>query len=168
MKTKKQSLRPILQTLVLCASIFLAACGQEDSSKISEDADRDQDVREAMKRIQLAAEHYAADHGTDKYPISIDDEFKSYFPGGQEGSVPAPVGPVNVFTGVNEFPFLGNVKDVHSVRFGPRFSIKRGTIQYCPLNSGKGYAIIGGAHDDKPMMDILNPGQVLVFSNYED
>jgi hypothetical protein len=121
-----------------------------------------------MQRVQLAAEHYAADHNTDQYPVSIDDDFKSYLPGGQEGSVPAPMGPVNVFTGVNQFPELGNIKDVHSVRFGQRFSIRRGTIQYCPLKNGKGYAIIGGAHDDQAMMDVLNPGQVLVFSNFED
>lgn len=147
---------------------FLSACTPENSTNISGDADRDFEVREAMQRIQVAAEHYAADHGTDTYPVTIDDDFKSYFPGGQEGSVPAPIGPVNVFTGVNEYPVLGKIRDVHSARFGERFPVKRGTIQYCPLNNGKGYAIIGGAHDDKAMMDIKNPGQVLVFSNYED
>ena len=152
---------------ILCLQLLICSCG-EDSTKISGDADRDQEVREAMQRIQLAAEHYAADHDTDKYPVSINDDFKTYFPGGQEGAVPAPMGPVNVFSGLNEYPTIGEIKDLNSARYGPRFRIKRGSILYCPLNNGKGYAILGGAHDDMAMMDLLNPGQVLVLSNYED
>ena len=129
---------------------------------------RDREVRESMQRIQMAAEHYAADHGTDKYPVLMDDEFKSYFPGGRDGSVPAPMGPVNVFTGVNEFPSVGSMPSVQAVRSGQRFRMNRGQIKYCPLLSGKGYAIIGGASDGMVLLDEKNPGQVLVLSNLED
>ena len=132
------------------------------------EAQRNTEVREAMQRIQVAAEHFAADHGSDHYPTKIDDEFKSYMFGGQEGVSPAPIGEVNKYTGVGEFPEFGSFKDVHSLRCGPRFPVKRGQIIYSPLQNGKGYAIVGGAGDGKVLLDEKNPGQVLVFSNLDD
>lgn len=128
---------------------------------------RENEVRENMRRTQLAAEHYAGDHGFDRYPIQIDDDFKTYFPGGREGAVPSPIGLVNVFTGANCFPTLGKLKDLHSVRYGKRFAIQPGEVIYSPLD-GKGYLIVGGAADGKVLEDDKNPGQVLVFSNLED
>ena len=107
----------------------------------------DSDVRTAMQRVQWAVEHFAADHGSDVYPSKIDDDFKSYMPGGQDGTRPAPVGPVNVFSGKNEFPKLGEIKDVHAFRHGARIDCEPGQIFYCQLEGGKSYAIYGGAAD---------------------
>lgn len=158
--------------LSIAAILCLSGCNAADLDipRRSPEQQRqlDHEVREAMQRIQIGAEHYAADHGTDHYPTKIDDEFKSYMPGGQEGRVPAPVGVVNVYTGINEFPRIGSIKDVRSVRSGPRFPVNRGQIFYCPLADGKGYAIYGGAGDDKALLDEKNPEQVLLFSNFED
>jgi hypothetical protein len=120
-----------------------------------------------MRNTQVAAEHYAADHGSINYPTSIDDMFKTYFAGGEGGRRPAPVGPVNPFTGENEFPYLGTAraKSAEEIRRSKRIEIQRGKVEYIPLEGGKGYAIIGGAHDDKILLDDLNPGSNLVYSN---
>lgn len=118
-----------------------------------------------MRTVQVAAEKYAANHGGKQYPTTIDDQFKTYFPGGLEGARPAPVGPPNPFSGENEFPKLAARADVEGMRRGTRFELKAGVIEYSPINNGQGYAIVGGAHDGKALMDEHNPDQVLVFSN---
>jgi hypothetical protein len=118
-----------------------------------------------MRAIQLAAEHYAADHGSCNYPQAIDDSFKTYMPGGVAGRTPSPVGPANPYSGINEFPSPGTIKDVHAVRFGRPFPMAAGHIEYTPLKNGESYAVVGGNHDGKSFEDPDNPGQVLVLSN---
>lgn len=148
----------------------LCSCGLNDNPQLDPLIKKQKNdvLREAMQRVQIGAEHYAADHGTDKYPTQMDDEFKSYLPGGREGLLPAPLGVANVFTGANEFPKIGSYKDIHALRFGPRFDIKPGEISYSPIENGKGYIIVAGAADGKALLDDLNPGQVLVFSNFDE
>jgi hypothetical protein len=178
----KRSFRParafgrfglILLTLSLTACASDAPSGFEpagvggESRKIVQDPQRDQELRESMQRVQLAAEHYASDHGSDGYPLTIDDQFKSYFPGGIEGKRPAPIGPVNVYTGVNEFPSLGKIVTVQASRLGGRFPMAPGKIIYAPVDNGQAYAIMGGAGDGLVLMDDKNPGQVLVLTNLE-
>lgn len=156
-----------------CAAVLVltaCACGERDPlmdmepSRIKE---MDKTVRANMRAAQIGAEHYAADHGSVNYPTTIDDVYRSYFPGGTEGRIPSQVGPVNPFTSVNEFPLLGKDmgKSPEEMRHLPRFAIKRGVIEYIPLDGGRSYAIVGGAHDDKCLVDDLNPDQNLVFSN---
>jgi hypothetical protein len=159
------NLLKILLPVIL--GIACVACQMApDAEQQRRDSEMDKRVRENMRTAQIAAEKYAADHGSINYPATIDDDYKSYFPGGIGGKRPAPVGPVNPFTGENEFPALaGVVKDVVSTRDGKRFSLQRGKVFYTPLNGGKSYAIVGGAHDDQAMTDENEPTQVLVFSN---
>lgn len=163
---------------VLLVTLCLSACTSEttgfetagsggEARKIVQDSQRDQELRENMQRVQMAAEHYASNHGSDHYPTVLDDEFKSYFPGGVEGKRPAPVGPVNVYTGVNEFPTFVSVPSVSAIRMGGRFPIAAGKINYAPLDNGSGYAIMGGAGDGQSLMDDKRPEQVLVLSNIE-
>lgn len=142
-------------------------CGQDNELPPERAAEFDKQVRENMRTAQVAAEHHAADHGSINYPTSIDDMYKTYFPGGEGGRHPAPVGPVNPFTGENEFPFIGpaNSKSAEELRRMKRFEVQRGRIVYIPLAGGKGYAIIGGAHDDKILVDDLNEESNLVYSN---
>ncbi len=151
---------------LLC--LGLCNCSLDDESAEDRNKQRERELRENMRRVQVAAEHYAADHGTDNYPKAIDDEFKTYFPGGSEGSVPAPFGTINVFSGANQFPSIKVVSDLHSLRHGPRIPLAPGEICYCPLDNGKAYAIIGGGSDGKALEDDKNPGEVLVFTNLED
>jgi hypothetical protein len=151
--------------ILMAFATVLTSCANGRDWQDDRAAERDEEVRENMRSVQVAAEHYAADHHSVHYPTAIDDDFKTYFRGGVEGQTAAPVGLVNPFTSKNEFPTLGTLDNPVSARSGPRFEIKPGAIQYCPLANGRGYAVVGGAHDGKALMDIFNPGQILVLTN---
>ena len=162
---------PECMLMVFAATICLSGCQRQSDEPPAMDwqtvRSRDMDgvVRQNMRAVQVAAEHFAADHGSNSYPMRIDDAFKSYMPGGNEGQTPSPIGPVNPFSGHNEFPELGLIGDISQTRNGQRFNIAAGSIRYAPLSSGKGYAIVGGAHDGKALMDIYHPNQILVLTN---
>ena len=162
---RRRLFNTILVSLVGGISLIATAgCGQSelDAQKIK---DHESDLRDNMRLVQIAAEHFAGAHGANTYPKNIDGDFKTYFRGGVEGKTSAVVGLVNPFTNVNEFPDLGTMADPIAARSGPRFSLAPGKIQYCPLAGGKGYAIVGGAHDGKVLTDAYNPDQILVLTN---
>jgi hypothetical protein len=161
--------KSIIGLIVLSAGVIclLAACGDAGGDfPRRQSAEKDADVGRTMRRLQVIVEHYAARHGGDHYPVAIDNAFKSYFPGGSEDDrTPSPVGMVNPFNGINEFPAMGSVTDIEKARNGASFPIKRGRIEYSVLDGGKSYAIVGGAHDGLALMDENDPGHVLVYSN---
>lgn len=163
--------RSIKQLCILFLLPLLAACGDMNSPpdpfQAEKNVERDKQVRANMRTVQAAVEHYAADHGNVNYPVQVDDMFKTYLPGGEEGRQVAPVGIVNPFTAVNEFPIVGKVdaKTADEIRHMKRFAVGKGVIEYIPLDGGHAYAIVGGAHDDQALMDELHPEQILVFSN---
>lgn len=152
--------------MLLICFMSISGCGQ-DPLELERLKQKDKQVKENMRTAQIAAERYAADHGSINYPVAIDDMFKTYFPGGEAGRRPAQVGPINPFNGLNAFPAIGPLrgKNAEEIRRMKRFKIPRGTIEYIPLDGGRGYAIIGGAHDDLILVDDLNPDQNLVYSN---
>ena len=120
-----------------------------------------------MKEIQMAAEHYAANHGGFEYPEEIDDAFKSYMTGGgDDGRTARPVGFINPYAGGNEWPVLGTISNPDQTRNGPRPALAAGKIEYSVIDGGKGYAIIGGAYDGKALSDY--DGKVLVLSNFSE
>ncbi len=156
--------------MLAALTLYVTGCLRGNRAVIStaeQDKQQAEDlrVRDNMRMVQKAAEQFAAGHASDSYPSDISDNFKTYFPGGLEGSKQAPVGPANPFTGVNEFPTMGHIVDPLVARTSPRAQIRPGCIEYSSLAGGKGYAIIGGAHDGKALMDIYNPGDVLVLTN---
>lgn len=160
--------------LICCfvSMTLLAACNsnelaQKMPSTVVPDSQKDHVLKENMRRVQLAAEHFAASHGSNQYPVEIDDEFKSYFPGGVEGKTPAPVGLANAYTGTNEFPVLGTFDNVSELRHGRRVTIDAGKIIYSPIGQGKGYAIVGGAGDGLSLFDENKSSENLVFSNFD-
>jgi hypothetical protein len=163
--------KTMLLLLCLVPMIFLTAgCSKELESGINyedaRDKPRDNIVRQNMRTMQSAVERYAAEHGGNTYPSEINQELKTYFPGGVEGRRESPVGPINPFSAQNEFPTVASVvKDVEQTRNGKRFEVPAGKVYYCLLDNGQSYAIVGGAHDGKVLMDENNPDQVLVFSN---
>jgi hypothetical protein len=166
-------LRSLLQLLVIAFSVLCcSSCGGDqtmppDPFEAEKAKQNNKQVKENMRVAQKAAERFAADHGSVNYPVEVDDMFKTYFPGGTEGRLAAQVGPVNPFTSMNEFPVLGRrtVKSADELRHMPRFELPRGVVEYIPLDGGRAYAIIGGAHDNKVLMDELHPDQILVFSD---
>ena len=159
-----------VQVTSLLLSFFLCSCAENGTRQLSEnEAQKEVELKESMHRVQMGVEHYAADHGSDKYPTELNNEFKSYLPGGVEGSEPAAFGTINPFTGKNEFITVNNsLKDLHSARFGPRIALKPGEILYCPINGGSAYLLLGGGVDGKALPDDKNPGQVLVLSNIDE
>jgi hypothetical protein len=166
-------MQSICRILILLLCTFAcSSCGGDqtlppDPFEADKVKKQDKQLKENMRVVQKAAERFAADHGSVNYPVEVDEMFKSYFPGGTEGRVAAQVGPVNPFTAANEFPLLGKrtVASAEEMRHTKRFELQRGVIEYIPLDGGHSYAIIGGAHDGKVLMDELHEGQVLVFSN---
>lgn len=156
---------------------------QEDSAK-DNSLERDVILEQNMTTVQWAAEHYSSDHGLEKFPQILDDDYLSYFPGGMEQQIPAPTGPIDPFTGKFEFPLvlsansieqekfpalpqIRTADDVKALRKSKRLPLKRGLVIYFSLPEGKGYAIIGGAHDDLTLTDKINEGQILVLSNFD-
>ncbi len=110
-------------------------------------------VKRNMRATQVAVEFYAVDHAG-RYPTSIDDAFKSYFPGGANTESPAANGPqplTNPFTGKAEWPSLGTIRDVKLARASAPQPIEPGKIEYSPIRGGESYAIIGGVHNGKAL-----------------
>lgn len=133
---------------IAISSVLLASCSPERLQEAQEKA-KDAAVKSNMYTVQMAAEAYAADHsGT--YPTTIDDKFKSYFPGG-DGEKGTKVGrmPVNPFTAEGEWPANGNIKDVEAASNGAPPALKPGEIQYNSLKDATSYAIIGSGRNGK-------------------
>lgn len=105
-------------------------------------------VKGNMWAVREAAENYAKDH-TYMYPTQIDDEFKSYFPGGDPKTKKPGKAPINPFTGKEEWPQLGYIVNLEDARNILPGGLKRGILEYTPLENGKSYAIRGGSEADK-------------------
>lgn len=188
---KKPKSLPLFQRILLysAAALITASCTSEppkdsytDSVRNNSPSERDAIVQRNMADVQLAAEHFSADHGLDKFPGSLDENFMSYFPGGTENQTAAPNGLANPYNGSLEFPIfveagsntgslnLAPVKtpfDVRALRSSKRFKIQAGIIVFFALEGNKGYAIVGGAHDNYALMDKQNDGEILVLSNID-
>ena len=144
----------------LILSFALTGCAGDFSA--AQDKARAAAVKANMRTVQIAAESYSTDNGG-AYPKAIDDQFKSYFPGGgSDGKTPAPDGLSNPFDNKKEWPTMGTITDLKAAREKP-VSIPAGTIQYSLLPSGDSYAIIGGAKGDQEVS--TDDGKPVVFSN---
>jgi len=165
LKPRASILTSLLSTLFAVCLLCTNCAGDDDELQLAQNQDRNRQLRQNMRTVQIAAERYAADRDGVRYPKEIDSDLKTYFPGGIDGKRASPVGPVNPFSGVNEFPVLGSQSDLDVVRTGRKASLGPGTIKYIPLEGGASYAIIGAAHNGKLLMDEHNPDQILVLSN---
>lgn len=180
---KKRHFKAMLLSAALLLSAGCSNHSSEDLISRNSESDymRDEIVQRNMANVQIAAEHYCADHEPDKFPTKLDDAFLTYLPGGTENKVPSSTGQPNPFTGKLEFPIvikagskefpelpvIRTPDDVRQLRDGKRFKIGQGVIVYFALENAAGYAIVGGAHDCYSLMDHLNDGKVLVFSNID-
>lgn len=105
-------------------------------------------VKVNMKTVQTAAENYFKDH-TYMYPTAIDDDFKSYFPGGDSVAKKPGTAPLNPFTGTGEWPILGTLANVEEARKATPDALVKGVIEYSPIDGGKNYGIRGGSETSK-------------------
>ncbi len=114
-------------------------------------------LRTSMHISQIAIESYAADH-SNKYPATMDDAVRSYFPGGAaDGVTPASQGVLNPFTKKHEFPVLGKFPiNPSSMRSQPPTSVgaARGEIVYVPLSDQRCYALVGTGGSGKALQGV--------------
>lgn len=124
---------------MVCAVVMPRIMNAENDANESQ-------LRTNMHFTQIAVESYAADHGN-KYPSSIDDAVKSYFPGGvADGATPSSQGFVNPYSKAREYPVIGNFAvNVPAVRSQPPAATggSRGQIVYVPNSDQRSYAILG-------------------------
>lgn len=132
----------------------------------AQDKAREASVKANMRTAQIAAESYATDNAG-SYPTSVDTAYKSYFPGGgSDGQTAAAAGPVNPFTGANEFPTSGSLNGTpQSLRTGAGApSGTAGEIKYLAATPPTTYAIVGCGKVGGPLGGQA-PGTNLVLSN---
>ncbi len=136
----------------------------------AQDKAREASVKANMRTAQIAAESYATDAAGTYPKNNTDAGYLSYFPGGGSdmGTTPATKGPVNPFTGANEFPILGTVTDIEIARKTPTTVGTAGQVAYNSITDANGketiYAVTGGGKSGKSLVG-LTQGSALVLSN---
>ncbi|MBN9396436.1 MAG: prepilin-type N-terminal cleavage/methylation domain-containing protein [Candidatus Melainabacteria bacterium] len=158
----------LIELLVVVIIIGILAAIALPNFVGAQDKAREASVKGNMRTAQIAAESFATDQGN--YPSSSDaggTRYQSYFPGGgNDGqTIGTAKGFVNPLTNVVEFPILGSISDVQTLRQGAPASIGGGPGQviYCPLTAQNSYAILG---NNKKSIPLAGPNNTtLVFSN---
>lgn len=107
-------------------------------------AEKENYVRENMRKVQAAAEGYASHH-QGRYPTKIDNAFHSYFPfGGADDQNFSTLSCIyNPYTHTKELPVVGKVKTVEQARRQKSRRIAEGVTEYSPIENGKSYVILG-------------------------
>lgn len=147
--------KSLLLSLTLLATTAISGCGNLEKAKNGM-------IISNMRTVQVAAQEYAAANGG-RYPSDIDDAFKSYLPGGgKDGKTPAPNGMENPFNSQKEWPVMGSISDVQSVRNAAPPALDKGKIEYSVFDGG--FAVIGGGGDNKAVPGD-SPDTTLVMSN---
>ena len=132
----------------ILVTVALSACQQAQVADSYSERAKTYVVKANMKKVQAAAEAYFKDH-TYMYPTKIDDDFKSYFDGGDPAAKKPGKGPNNPFTGNEEWPVLGGLTDPVAARQEVPMELGKGVIEYSAVDGGKNYAIRGGAENRK-------------------
>ena len=154
-------------TLSVVALGLVTGCQQARVAGSYDGAAKNLAVKANMLRVQEAAENYFSDH-TYMYPPELNDDFKSYFPGGDPASHKPGSPLTNPFTGQPEWPTIGTIQDLKTARAGLPKAMPKGAIEYSPINCGKSYAIRGGGFDDKEVPHVnSNSPLVLSRDNYK-
>jgi type II secretory pathway pseudopilin PulG len=135
----------------------------------AQDKARNASVKANMRTAQIVAECYATDHNG-LYPTEINNDFKSYYPGGSNGGSSATPGnaSVNPYDAKAEWPVIGHVKDVAASRQDTSAVLSEGEVEYSPIFTGKhqptSYAIRGGGIGGR-VIGGTTPDSALVLSN---
>jgi hypothetical protein len=105
-----------------------------------------------LKKLQAAAEAYAAHHGG-KFPTKVDNAFKSYFPLGEADDKNfSPFSAfLNPFSKKKEWPIYGLNASTKEEAISETNSLKPGTLEYSPIKNGSDYLIRVGGADGKPL-----------------
>ena len=133
------------------AAFFGSLLFEDSMHKPSSSLDYCEDaVRLQMKLLQEAVEKYARNHAG-KYPVVLDDSFRTYFPQITFNNVKN-MGPFfNPFTKKQqwfEVKQLSNIAETGDIQ-----AVPKGEMIYCSIAGGHNFAIVGGAHDGKMLRD---------------
>ncbi|MBX9721663.1 MAG: hypothetical protein K2X81_09730 [Candidatus Obscuribacterales bacterium] len=121
-------------------------------------------VRSNMRTLQVAAIGYSIDHDG-KYPVAVDNAFKSFFMGGKEDNKTPGKQLFNPFTNTDFWPVTGKPSDVAILRKGQPFAIAPGNIIYMPINNGKDFAIVGGGANGQPITERNSSKRMILDSS---
>lgn len=154
--------RSFAGALGLIAMLTLTSCSGSDGvlkniGGNQNDA-REQAVIANMRTLRLAVNAYSYKHGN-KFPTSVDGEFKECFPkGSADGAL------FNPYSKKHEWPTLGTVRNVAEERKSAPRPLEPGVVEYSPVDGGKSYAIRGGGTGGKAIAGEGNPNSTLVLS----
>ncbi len=125
-------------------------------------------VKGNMRTVQIAAESFATDNGG-IYPISA-KQLSPYLPGGsleiggKQGTMP--VNPINTAEkSLVDGPVILSSKAIADLRERriSKSPLKPGQVEYCAVENGASYAVIGANSDGMQIPGV--GGRVLVLSN---
>jgi hypothetical protein len=155
----------VISTMVVVGAIGLTGCAQLSDTHREYAQRRAQGMilRSNMRSVQLAAMAYYNDHA--HYPLAVDDQFKSYFPGGTPGKAATKQPFLNPYTSEIQWPLLGNRMDLQSLKSTAPPDLSPGIIEYSVFDSGKHFAIMGGDITGKSVASIEEPSKPLVLSD---
>lgn len=154
----------LMLLIVVLTGIALCGCSQLNDTHREYAQRRAQSMilRSNMRNLQLAVMGYFNTHK--KYPLQVDDEFKSYFPGGKPGKVATREPFLNPFTGEAQWPKLGTRPNLQALKDGPPPEISPGVVEYNVFDGGLHYAIIGGDSNGKAVTSVEDSKKPLVLS----
>ncbi len=161
--------RPLTALLVMFCSTLPASSQVEIGDElVFKDSKKSisKSVYRNMTKVQLAAEQYASHH-SGKYPVSIDDKFKSFFPFGSHDDatfltvscIPNPV------TKKKEWATLGKLTSEKAARAAINDKVPPGVVEYSPIGNGQGFIIRGGNEHGKPVTNQKNQVLLLISND---
>lgn len=139
--------------LALAGFIVLPAFAAHEPGLPETQREKENYVRDNMRKVQAAAEGYASHH-QGRYPTKIDKAFHSYFPfGGSDDETFSTLSCIyNPYTHSKDLPILGTLKSVDEGLRQLSKKIAEGATEYSPLENGKSYAIRGGGEKGAILM----------------
>ncbi len=160
----------LIELLVVVVIIGILAAIALPNFIAAQDKAREAAVKANMRTAQIAVEMYATNAGG-TYPTQI-DEFKPYYPHGSysTGSTAMPGNPPNnPFTNTPEWPILGSISNVLTVRSSVPTTVgAAGSVEYSPIDVESGgalsYAVRGAGKNNYALVGTA-PGTTLVLSN---
>lgn len=131
--------------MYLASALLLPAFAAHEPGLPETAAEKENYVRENMRKVQAAAEGYASHH-QDRYPTKIDNAFHSYFPfGGSDDETFSTLSCIyNPYKHTKDLPVLGKVRSVEQALSKTSKPIAEGVTEYSPIENGKNYVIRGG------------------------
>lgn len=123
-------------------------------------------VKANMRTVQWAAELYKEEHF--KFPKTVDDEFKYYFPWGDPKKKKFGNALPNPYSGKLEYPVYANMTGALRERLKAPASISPGRIEYCSSDEQSNYCIRGGNGKGKAIAGAAGSKTTLILAKDGD